>query len=324
MPGDADQDQLLLVHLFQKWERLMRFACITDAASEGTDDQDRRRRNIRVNKMLVAWFLLASVRMGYSTFFTHSYHHLYGQTFVHLGNVASMAWAGVGTAYFQWMLHRVVGVWQLSTGNMCVMQTISSMTSEPIASLRRQKVQMARMVYMSAISGCIGFVACTSGYHTFLLWLNVQHSSSNTEITCWTFWWTQDMLAVAAAAVTLSLYPAAWILQALDYRLDLMYVSNCMRSLATDDHDGDRDPVKESERLDKVTVMMQKLSDKARQVNRSSAPFLFVVLLCAIPMSTICLFIAMYTDQVAVAITYGGVGGGQHDHVCIYTASDRR
>ena len=89
------------------WQKLLSFCRITDSG-EGRDDAGIK-RHVRWNLVFAMIFLLAAVRMGFSSYLTPvGYHHVIGNTFMNTGNAAKLVWAGVGIAYTQLSLYRLV------------------------------------------------------------------------------------------------------------------------------------------------------------------------------------------------------------------------
>ena len=311
--GDKDMG----VSIDMKWRWLMRLCLITNSdeetatiddisASNGRQNAAKRNQRIAVNLLMSAWLLINSLRMGYSSYLTDHDHHLYGHTFVNTGKAAKLAIAAVGTGFLQYSLYRLVCACQHWTGDMIFLQTIRDIVTEAISELRQQKLAMARVVYQVAIGGSLGYWISTTAYHSFLLYPNVQHSDTQIEVILWCFWTLMDLLSVAAASTCMAMFPAAWLLQALDYRLDLLHCIHCIACVrAQTTSTASVEAVSVQDLVDRVVFLMR----KGKQVNRSSSPILAVLLLCATPLTTTCLFVSMYSQDVFVQVSYAVIGG---------------
>ena len=301
------KDQQQQDPLYVKWERLLRLSWIT-GSGEGVSEK-RRQLNVKSNTIFAVSLCFSAFRLGYTSYLvSNEQHHLIGNTFANIGNIALLGFAGVGTAYTQWSLFRVVTTWQAATGRLSVLQTLSSLLSEQDEGLRRKKRRLAAFIYTLAVMGTGQFALFAHLYHGFLLYLNINHSKDTSEMHWWCFWFLLDMVSCYSCTMTMSFVPACFILQVLDYRLDLSHMISEVRRLLQEDH---MDQEHESVWSRHIHDMIQKLhwlSKKARHVNTCWSPFLFVTVVCATPNATIFLFITLYAGEMMVAATYACVG----------------
>ena len=162
------------------------------------------------------------------------------------------------------------------------------------------------MILLTAKVVLIGFAVTTGAYHSFLLHLNWRHSSDMTQVCCWIFWWTQDILTIVIGTATIALLPASCILQALVYRMDVMHVCKFIRNLRSI-KGAEATAAQIGREIDRVIDMMAILEERAADVAHYSTPILFVIILTTTPVTTCCLFVSRYSDNVIVAVSYAVV-----------------
>ena len=122
----------------------------------------------------------------------------------------------------QLCLYRLDCVRKTALGHVMFARTVQAMRTERDKGLRRSKAIMSRTLLSSLCMGSVTYAIMGSLYHTFLLYPNIQASTTQFQVICWVFWWLQDMMSVAAVTMTMVVFPTSWMLMALEYRLDLM------------------------------------------------------------------------------------------------------
>ena len=289
--------------VYQDWKSLLSWSRITDEC-EGTSEG--RSRRLTVNLLFALYLTHVSLRMGFTSYIvSESYVHWFGNTFVKTGNAAYLVFSGVGSAFAMLCLYRFVAAYQvMKKDDLYYLRAVLSIIDEPNDSLRQRKLKMARLVYVCAMLGCLGYIVTATTVVTYLMYINVHGSASETEQYCWLFWWLIDLASCVAALTTLAPFPATWMLIALSYRLDLLHLSASVMTVkaSTPDADADRESVA------RLIRAITSLSRKAEQVNHSCSPILFVMVLCSLPFACSVMFVTLYSDQIVIAAAYALIG----------------
>ena len=97
-------------------------------------------------------------------------------------------------------------------------------------------------------------------------------------------------------------YPSAWMLMVLDYRCDLMHLSQQIRCFSQSAASARQRHLETS--INSFTETLIKLVRKAERVNDTCPPILEVLSLCALPMACSCMFVATYAEGDTVYVGY--------------------
>ena len=293
---------MLFERVYSDWSRLMSWCRVTDE-NEGRD-QGRDRR-ILINALYAAYLLYSCMRLGFMSYVVpDDMYHYFGNTIINTGTAAMLICAGPGLGIAQLTAYRLVAVVQTANGDLIYLRTLQAIGRETCRRLRVLKIKMARMVYLFTIAGSIGFMICGTIAVYYFLHLNLQQAKSSFEVTCWSFWFLQDLFVVLAVTTSMATYPAAWMLIVLDYRVDLVSLINRIREERWHSSLALSQPL--SVRLTVKSV--QSLGKKAEQVNRTCSPILAVMTLAALPVACICMFVTKFSDMVVLQYAYALIG----------------
>ena len=268
MSGDfaRSDDSRNMADMYHRWIKLLRLFLITD---DPVSLISKRRRLIMLNILMTVFFLFNSVRIGFSGLTDRFAHHIMGHTLVHTGNVNRLFMLIAGIVQVQMALTRIVNVRSLTIGDNGLERVLKKLLTEPDDGVRRHKQKVAGITYNGCLLSCIMHDVAVCFMLTVILAVNVSKSTTTTEIICWCFWMTQDLLCGLLDSATMLPFPAAWLLMVLDYEIDLRVVLNHVKALTHGE------PKATSTR--QVISMMLKLKEAAEQVNASAAPIMLVI-----------------------------------------------
>ena len=166
-----------------------------------------------------------------------------GQTLNNTGNVSKLIVSLAGITLVQSFLNRLVCIRLIMDGNMIFMQTVKAMVSwhgldEPQTSEvmtkesernRKQKLRLVRYVYAGAVVGGRVLVMWSNVIFSGLLWLKIR--GSQTTFQSWVFWYVQDLVLNHTASFDFLIYPSMWLVVALNYRMDIILLTDKIQQL---------------------------------------------------------------------------------------------
>ena len=305
--------------VFKNWDQLMRLVRVTDS-----DEAYPTTRKMKVlsSTLFALWMAFTLFRITLSVFWITGMSHIMGQTMSNSGNVSKLIVSLAGVCLVQWFLYRLVCILLLLNGDMIFMQTLQSMVCrhgiempqtsrnfriQESEEIRDRKIQLARLIYSAVFLSRFpmainGYIAVT-GY----LWLNIQASETTFQICSWIFWYVQDLIMATAFAFDFLIYPSMWFVVALNYRMDIMSLTAKIQQLTQ---------VRGAGVGGKRHVLLfrgirddyLRLTQQAVRVNRFSSPILLVLVLSTTPILCICVFLAVYSDNLLLQLAVPTVG----------------
>ena len=280
--------------VYADWLTLLKRFGITDQ-DEG-DLGSKRWKMMRKNAVYAAWFTFHVLRVGLSNLVIDRDHHVWGHTFHLSGNTIKLVLmlASVGIAPL--LCNRLACVYLVWKGKLAILQTVKQMDQETDPVLRRRKVTSARLVHSVTLAAMPAMSVSVCIMMTGMYALNVSRSSSQLETTCWTAWWLVDLCMGMSFGPDGFLFPAIWLMTALNYRFDVMKLQQLI-----DDVGRGRGKESKSEVRRQVDVILKDTHDlirHANQVNWSASEILSVQLLFTTPIVSLAVFIAVYSDNV--------------------------
>ena len=273
-----------------KWASLLRVTATTEAGEEG----ERSRRRVLIHIALAAWHLGVAMRqLPIGLALPPSMHHIVGHTVSRTGRLSPLI-AGLGSCLWTLALLLRLAAARLTTrGDMEILERITRMVrDEPERGMRGAKVQACKLVHLLALVAWISVsltgVIIVSG----LFAVNALTAASWLEVICWSAWWVQDVASVAIAAADFAVLPAVYCLVSLDFLMEMRRfeerVNDCSQHLGT-----------KIARIE-VAVLLEAAGQMVREggrVNRFTPSVLFAILLMTMPISVLCLFLALYSDN---------------------------
>ena len=274
------------VHDF--WFRMLSRALVVNPRA-----QDSKKRLYVFNTILCIWYFMQALRFA-STFAVSDDDnaHLYGHTFARAGSVKLFALCTT-IILVQCCLNRLSLIRLIMTDGMIVMKTLQNIVKnrDLVRHADEQceaKNRMAKVVVLVAttMAFCM-MVSCTSFYFIWHL-LHMLSSKSALEACCWLFWGMQDMLVAASVAGDVVLFPAMWILIAINYRTDVMkFTLEIEQANVSPDY---------------IVYSYVSLVRQAAEVNRMSSFILFSLVLCTTPFSCTALFAVEHGNSLLISI----------------------
>ena len=299
----ATYNQLRYGDVFQNWDQLMRLSHITDS-NEG--DPAARSRKVAINVILAVWLLFCALRISLSQFLMgeNGMDHILGHTLCNTGNVYKTIAAMAGFGLVMCASYRLVCIRMTLNDEMIFMRILKHIAYT--GGLQTSKVKMIRLVHWVTLAASTFFVICALCCMSGMLYVNVQSSNSAFEIGCWIIWYVQD-ISFGFIASDAILFPAIWILTAVNYRMDVRML--CQKVLEVTQLNTAGVKREGSARLKEIHRLYNRLTEDAVLVNKMLAPILFVLTLSAIPVACTSLFIAVYADNVFFGVTAPAAGG---------------
>ena len=268
--------------VYERWMALLRIVVIADDPVSLTH---KRRRFVLVNALLVAFFFMTAVRFNaFSGSNQRLPQHILGNTMVNSGNVNYMYMMLACVCLIQMCMLRCICCRSLHQHDDRLEQVLKQMSAEKDERLRRQKEQVAIIVYYGCLLSSIGFFVFASVFVSGLLFLNWHSSRSWSTSSCWIFWWIQDLIVIMVVGITYVPVLATWLLLVLDYGINMDKVLEFVRhrtSVATS-------------RVSQVIQQLDWLHQEAKLLHRSAAAIMFVVNLCTTPVVCLMLFSTVF------------------------------
>ena len=288
--------------VYSNWLRLLKLLRITDE-NEGMRGEGMKQM-IKANIFLASFYLFSCLRMGFSGLIPGLDDRVFGHTLVAFGNTAPLIEVFTGITVGQAALYRLLCIRLTLSGDMNILRIIDRLRREPDQGIRDRKVRMACLTHASAVAMTINCFVTALVTLTGLMYINVTSATSSSDIAWWLFWWTQDILLVIACCMTVIAFPLIWLLVALNYRLDLMYMQQRISEVSQcRPHDGQaRVDSNWWPLFDGIMHQLQQLRRSANDLNRTASPILFLLNICTTPMTTTALFVCLFMDSLILKI----------------------
>lgn len=291
--------------VYARWEKLVRLMGITDDA-EGTTSRQKKDR-IWSNMLFMLWFLFGSLRMGFSSMITSHFgitdcDYCMGQTLSRSGNTSKLIEAAAGLSVLQAACYRLACVHLIHKGDMIFMRTVRGITQQPVSGGAKRGIGHRVLVVAVAAIRLVS-LSCIFMFSGMLLF-NIRSSQSITEMICWAFWYTQDLMVVITAVVDTFILPSIWIITVLSYKKELESLLNRVEQMIASKH-------RSHNRMQLVEMIgsYNSLVQRSVTVNQLSSHVLFVMISCTTPIVTVCLFTALYSDNLFFNIAMPLAGG---------------